>query len=61
MTNTLEYKTVTIRLTVKQPDGSFITLSHITYTKRVMTVSSPEKSPEKLLNELLKERELCSL
>jgi len=49
MTNTLEFITETIKVTVKKPCGHSVTMSYTHYTKRVITVSSPEKSAAKLL------------
>lgn len=54
MSNTLTFTTKTIRITVRQPNGSFITLSYTHYEKKIETVSSPEISAEKM-------RQLCSL
>jgi hypothetical protein len=54
VTNTLKFTTTTIRITVKQPNGSFVTLSYTHYEKKIETISSPEISAERM-------RELCSL
>jgi hypothetical protein len=60
MTNTLEFITETIKVTTKLPCGHSVTMSYTHYTKRVMTVSSPENFPEKLLMGLLKEKEMVN-
>jgi len=59
MTNTLEFITTTTKVTVKKPCGCTVAMSYTHYTKRVITVSSPEKSPESLAVELLREEEMC--
>ena len=46
MTNTLEFITTTTKVTVKKPCGCTVAMSYTHYTKRVITVSSPEKIKE---------------
>ena len=60
MTNTLEFITTTTKVTVKKPCGCTVAMSYTHYTKRVITVSSPENSAAKLLVGLLKEKELVN-
>ena len=60
MTNTLEFTTETIKVTVKKPCGHSVTMSYTHYTKRVITVNSPENSAAKLLVGLLREKELVN-
>jgi hypothetical protein len=51
----------TIKVTTKLPDGKVVIFSSTRTIKRVVTQLSPEKSPESLAVELLREGELCSL
>jgi len=58
--NTSTHTTHITKIT-KTINGKVLTLSYVHYTKRVMTIGSPEKSPESLAVELLREGEMCSL
>jgi hypothetical protein len=51
----------TIKVTSKLPNGTLVIFSSTHYTKRVVTKLTPEKSPESLTVELLREGEMCSL
>lgn len=54
MIDTVNYERHTTKITTKSPDGFTIILSSIRYTKRVITIKSPENLPEKM-------EELCLL
>jgi len=53
--------TSTIKVTSKLPNGTLVIFSSTHYVKRVVTKLTPEKSPERLAVELLREGEMCSL
>ena len=53
--------TSTIKMTTKLPCGRVVIFSSTHTIKRVVTKVSPEKFPESLAVELLREGELCSL
>ena len=52
--------TSTIKVTTSS-NGQVVIFSSTHYTKRVVTKLTPEKSPESLAVELLREGEMCSL
>jgi len=50
-----------LKVTTRLPDGKVVIFSSTHIIKRVVTQLSPEKSPESLAVELLREGEMCSL
>ena len=61
MINTLEYESSTIKVTTKLSNGQVVIFSSTHYVRRVVTQLAPEKSPESLAVEWLREGEMCSL
>jgi len=59
--DTATFSRSTIKVTTKLPSGQVVIFSSTHYVKRVVTQLAPEKSPESLAVELLREGELCSL
>lgn len=59
--DTAVFSSSTIKVTTKLPSGQVVIFSSTHHTKRVVTTLAPEKSPESLAVELLREGELCSL
>jgi hypothetical protein len=60
MIDTATYERSTIKITTSS-NGQVFTFSSTRYVKRVVTKLTPEKSPESLAVELLREGEMCSL
>jgi hypothetical protein len=60
MIDTVTYERSTIKVTTIS-NGRVFTFSSTRYVKRVVTKLTPEKSPESLAVELLREGELCYL
>jgi hypothetical protein len=58
--DTAAYKRSTIKITTIH-NGQVFTFSSTHYVKRVVTKLTPEKSPERLAVEMLREGEMCSL
>jgi hypothetical protein len=54
------YERSTIKVTTSS-NGQIVIFSSTRYVKRVVTKLTPEKSPESLAVELLREGEMCSL
>jgi hypothetical protein len=61
MIDTATFSRSTIKVTTKLPSGQVVIFSSTHYVKRVVTTLAPEKSPESLAVELLREGEMCSL
>jgi|LauGreDrversion4_2_1035121.scaffolds.fasta_scaffold10188_2 hypothetical protein len=61
MIDTATFSRSTIKVTTKLPSGQVVIFSSTHYVKRVVTQLAPEKSPESLAVELLREGEMCSL
>ena len=58
MIDTATYERSTIKITTLS-NGQVFTFSSTRYVKRVVTKLTPEKSPERLAVELLREGEMC--
>jgi len=58
MIDTATYERSTIKITTSS-NGQVFTFSSTHITKRVVTKLTPEKSPESLAVELLREGEMC--
>ena len=60
MIDVATYERSTIKVTTSS-NGQIVIFSSTRYVKRVVTKLTPEKSPESLAVELLREGEMCSL